>query len=919
METFGRGGHGSAGGAAKRSMNLLSYLHSLGARFLRRTRTDKEMEEEGQLHIELRARDLERCGMARSEAERQARIEFGSRERFKMECREAMGGNFVDTLIQDVGFSLRMLKKSPGFTIVTIATLALGIGATTAIFSIVDGVVLKPLPYPHPEQLVSLEVSPLALDASLRGLAPEDYFIFREQNRTFQQMGIYAETDTDRDVNVTGFAEPERVHALNVTYDVLSTLGVRPMLGRLFLPSDDSPGASATAILTYGYWQRHFSGDTSVIGKTITVDGQVHQIIGVMPRDFRFLDVMELALILPLQLDRNKIQLGNFSYFGIARLKPGKTITEASTDVARMLPISFEAFPVGSGLSLDLLKQSRLSPSLRPLKEELVGNVRTLLWIVLGGVGVVLLIACANIANLLLVRTEGRQRELALRAALGASRRRIAIQLLHESFTLGLLGSIAGFALAHAGLRVLGAFPPDGLPRLSEISINSQVLCFSFGLTLVSSLLFGVIPALKYSGAGVANLESGRIAGTSRERHRARNFLVTTQITLAVVLLICAGLMIRTFVGLTHVDPGFVRPGELQTFRIAIPTSDVADDSAVARMEQQIQDKLAAIPGVSAVAFASCVPLDQDARFDNVFAEDRADRQGAAPPVRHLVFVSPGYFSALGVPLIAGRDLAWTEIYNKSPVALISENFAREYWHTPAEALGKRIRIRTTDDWSEIVGVVGNVRDQGMDKAARTNVYWPPLQANFWSRPLRVQRNVTFVVRSSFAGSQNLMKQIRTAVWSIDRNLPIANVCTLNYFYTKSVARVSFTLLMLGIAAGMALVLGAIGLYGVIAYSVVQRTREIGVRIAMGAQKNDVIRLFLREGLSFIFVGVPIGLACSAVVTRFLSSLLFGVRTIDPLTFATVAVLLTIVALVACHIPARRATRIDPMVALRCE
>jgi predicted permease len=287
--------------------------------------------------------------------------------------------------------------------------------------------------------------------------------------------------------------------------------------------------------------------------------------------------------------------------------------------------------------------------------------------------------------------------------------------------------------------------------------------------------------------------------------------------------------------------------------------------------------------------------------------------------VRHLVFVSPGYFSALGVPLIAGRDLAWTEIYNKSPVALISENFAREYWHTPAEALGKRIRIRTTDDWSEIIGVVGNVRDQGMDKAARTNVYWPALQANFWSRPLRVQRNVTFVVRSSLAGSENLMNQIRSAVWSIDRNLPIANVYTLNYFYTKSIARVSFTLLMLGIAAGMALVLGAIGLYGVIAYSVVQRTREIGVRIAMGAQRNDVIRLFLREGMSFIFVGLPIGLAASLFVTRFLSSLLFGVKTTDPLTFATVAVLLTIVALVACHIPARRATRIDPMVALRCE
>jgi len=822
-------------------------------------------------------------------------------------------------LIQDVRFSLRILRKSPGFTIVMILTLALGIGATTAIFAVVDGVVLKPLVYSHSEQLVSVEISPLALDPSLRGMAPEDYFIFREQNRTFQQIGIYAETDTDRDVNVTGFAEPERVHALNVTYDVLSTLAVRPMIGRVFLPSDDSPGQPATAILTYGYWQRHFSGDASVLGRTIIVDGKAREIIGVMPRDFRFLDVVDLALILPLQLDRNKTQLGNFSYFGIARLKPGTTITEASTDVARMLPITFESFAPRPGLSLDLLKQSRLSPSLRPLKEEVVSNVSTLLWVVMSGVGIVLLIACANVANLLLVRTEGRQHELALRAALGATRRRIAFQLLQESLTIGVLGSLAGFALAYAGLRFLVAFSPAGLPRLDEISINSRVLYFTFGITLFTSLLFGLIPALKYSGVRAGILETGRILGPSRERHRARNFLVTTQIALAVVLLICAGLMIRTFLVLTHVNPGFVRPSELQTFRIAIPVSDVADDTAVAHIEQQIQDKLAAIPGVSGVAFASTVPLDQDSRFDNVFAEDRAYMQGAAPPVRHLVFVSPGYFSTLGIPLIAGRDLTWSDVYNKVPVALISENFAHEYWHTPAEALGKRIRIRTTDDWSEIVGVVGNVHDQGMDKPARTNVYWPALQANFWGHPLRAQRNVTFVVRSSLAGSESLLKQARQAVWSVDGNLPLASVYTLNHLYTRSLAPVSFTLVMLGTAGAVALLLGAVGLYGVIAYSVAQRTREIGIRVALGAQRKNVVRLFLREGMSFIVIGLPVGLAGAFALTRLLSSLLFGVEANDPLTFACAAVVLVLVAFAACQIPAHRALRIDPMEALKSE
>jgi predicted permease len=822
-------------------------------------------------------------------------------------------------LIQDVRFSLRILRKSPGFAVVMILTLALGIGATTAIFAVVDGVVLKPLLYSHPEQLISVEISPLALDPSLRGMAPEDYFVFREQNRTFQQIGIYAENDTDRDVNVTGFAEPERVHALNVTHDVLSTLAVRPTIGRVFLPSDDSPGQAPTAILTYGYWQRHFSGDASVLGKTIIVDGKAREIIGVMSRDFRFLDVVDLALILPLQLDRNKTELGNFSYFGIARLKSGTTIAEASTDVARMLPMTLESFAPRPGLSLDLLKQSRLSPSLRPLKEEVVGNVDTLLWVVMSGVGIVLLVACANVANLLLVRTESRQHELSLRAALGATRRRIAFQLLQESLTIGVLGSLAGFALAYAGLHFLVAFSPAGLPRIDEISINSRVLYFAFGITLFTSLLFGLIPALKYSGVHAGILETGRILGTSRERHRARNFLVTTQIALAVVLLICAGLVIRTFLVLTHVNPGFVRPSKLQTFRIAIPISDVADDTAVPHIEQQIQDKLAAIPGVSAVAFASAVPLDQDSRFDNVFAEDRAYVQGAAPPVRHLVFVSPGYFSTLGIPLIAGRDLTWSDIHNKVPLALISENFAHEYWHTPAEALGKRIRIRTTDGWSEIVGVVGNVHDQSMDKPARTNVYWPALQANFSGHSLRAQRNVTFVIRSSLAGSESLLKQARQAVWSVDGNLPLASIYTLDHLYTRSLAPVSFTLVMLGAAGGVALLLGAVGLYGVIAYSVAQRTREVGIRMALGAQRKNVVRLFLREGMSFIVIGLPVGLASAFALTRLLSSLLFGVRANDPLTFASAAAVLVLVAFAACQIPARRALRIDPMEALKSE
>jgi predicted permease len=900
----------------------MSWLRELARRLkmlIRRRQFDADLEEEMRLHLELRQQEHLQSGMTAGDAQSAARRRFGNATYLKEESHIAWGWEWFENLAQDVRYGLRTLRKSPGFTAVAVLTLALGIGATTAIFSVLDGVVLKPLSYPHPEQLVSLEVSPLALDPSLRGMAPEDYFVFHDQSRTLQDIGIYAETDADRDVNVTGFAEPERVHALDVTHGVLSVLGTPAMLGRIFSPSDDSPGAPPTAILTYGYWQRKFSANPSAVGKTIIVDGMARQIIGVLPRNFRFLDMQDLALILPLQLDRSKTFLANFSYFGIARLKDGSTLAQANADVARMLPITLDSFPPPPGISLDLLKKARISPSLLPLKQDVVGNVGTLLWVLMGGIGMVLVIACANVANLLLVRTEGRQRELALRAALGASRRRIAVQLLHESAILGLLGSMVGFGLAWAALRFLLVLAPSDLPRITDIGVNSPVLYFTLAITLFISLLFGLIPVLTHGGVRAGVPEGGRALGLSRERHRARNLLVTMQVALALVLLICSGLMIRTFRVLTHINPGFVRPAELQTFRISIPNFEALDEASVSRIEQQIQDKVAAIPGVSSVSFSSAVPMDGDSRFDNVFAAERTYDQGAPPPLRHLLFISPGYLDTLGIPLIAGRDLTWTDTHNRVPVALISENFAREYWHTPAEALGKRIRIATTDDWRQIIGVVGDVRDDGMDRPARTDVYWPTLLANFQSRPLHAERYVTFAVRTPLAGSESLMIQIRQAVWSVDANLPLASVYTLNYFYTKSMARTSFTLVMLAIAGTMALLLGTVGLYGVIAYSVSQRTHEIGIRMALGAQRRDVMRLVLGEGMLVILMGLAIGLAGSLALTRFLSSLLFGVTATDPLTFSGVAVLLALVAVAACYIPARRAMRVDPMLALRYE
>jgi predicted permease len=896
--------------------DLLFRLRSL----FRRGAMETEMDEELRAHFENLVQKLVASGLSREEAVRGARLEFGGHEQLKEECRDARGVRVLETLAQDVRYALRMLRKSPGFAVVAVLTLALGIGATTAIFSILDGVVLEPLPYPHPEQLVGLELSPLGVDASLRGFAPEDYFIFREQGRTFQDVGMYVESDTDRDVNVTGFAEPERVHALHVTYGALSVLGIPATLGKTFSAADDAPGGAPTAILTYGYWQRKYSANPATLGKTIIVDGIARQIIGVMPRNFRFLDTRDLALILPLQLDRNQTQLMNFDYSGIARLNPGATLEQAGADVARLIPVTFASFPPPPGVTLEGISKIRLSPSLLPLKQEVIGNVSTMLWVLMGGIGIVLLIACANVANLLLVRTEGRQNELGVRAALGASSRRIALQLLHESVVLGLLGSACGLGLAWVALRLLVAFAPSDLPRVGNIGLNPPVVYFTLGVALLSTLLFSLIPVLKHTSTRSTVAEGGRTLGLSRERHRARNVLVTVQVALALVLLVCSGLMLRTFSRLTRVQPGFARPAELQTFRISIPSSDMPNDANVPRMEQQILDKLAAIPGVSSVALSTAVPMNGDTYFHPLYAEDHQPSVAGAPsPARHFLFVSPGYFQTMGIPLLAGRDISWADTYNRVPVALISENFAREYWGAPAAAVGKRLRIRDVDDWREIIGVVGNVRDDGIDKPSRTDVYWPILLQNFDSQPMLAERFAIFVVRSPLAGAESLLSQIRQAVWSIDANLPLAGVYTMNHYYKGSMARASFTLVMLGIAGAMALILGAVGLYGVIAYSVSQRTREIGIRVALGAERRHVLSLVLNEGMLVIIAGLAIGLAASLLLTRFLASLLFGVSPTDPLTFASVALLLAGVALVACYVPARRAMRVDPMRALRHE
>jgi predicted permease len=810
---------------------------------------------------------------------------------------------------------LRRLGRAPFFTAVTLVTLAVGIGANTAIFSVVEGVLLKPLPYPHPEELVAVWLT--APGINIKGLnpSPADYLIYREQNRTFQDMGLYMWDSR----NVTGLAQPEHVAGLDVSDGLLPILGVRPLLGRLFTRADDSPGSGETVMLTYGYWTRKFGGDRSVIGKTISVHGELRQIIGVLSQEFRF-GGADLALLIPLQFDRAKTTLGRYSYDSVARLKPGVTLEQADADVARMLPIVERSFPPPPGYSLKLFQDARIGPNLRTLKQDVVGDVGKVLWVLMGGIGLVLLIACANVANLLLVRAEGRQQEFSIRSALGASRGRLAGEMLFESLILALLGSALGLGLAYAALRILVAMAPTGLPRINEIGVDGPVLLFTLAISFVASLLFGSIPVWKYAGArlGTGLREGGRSMSESRERHRSRSMLVVVQVALALVLLISSGLMIRTFRALTKVDPGFVAPAELQTFRLGIAESEVKEPESVVRIQEEILHKIEAIPGVSSAGISMSVPMDGNEWGDPVLAKDRTDTPSEVPLARYQ-FVAPGYFKTLGTPVVAGRDLTWSDIYDKIPVAIVSEKLAREYWHDPANALGKQIRSTTKDDWREVIGVVGDVHDDGMDKEAPSSVYWPILAAHFEGNDIDVRRYVTFSIRSPRAGSESLMNEVRRAVWSVDPNLPLANVHTLDDLYRKSMARTSFTLVMLALAGGMALLLGIVGLYGVIAYSVSQRRREIGIRMALGAQNQELTRMFVRHALGLAGVGVVCGLAAAPALTRLMSSLLFGVKSVDPATYAAVSLGLIATAALASYLPARRAAGVNPVESLRAE
>src|ERR1700677_997602 len=883
-----------------------------------------ELSEEMRAHLDEKVEELVEGGMSRKDAEAAARREFGNLGMIEEDGRAAWRWELVEDLLADVRYGLRGLRKNLGFTVVALLTIAIGIGANAAVFSVVDAVMLRPLRYPNSQQLVSLrQAAPsaagLASFADGLRLSPSMYFTYSEHNRSFEAMGVWAQGGA----NVTGVGEPEQVKLVVVTDGLLEALNVPPAIGRWLSHEDQIPKGPERVMLNYGYWQRKFGGDRTVMGRNILVDSRPKEIVGVMPRGFQILNA-DFDVLLPLQFERAGLPLAGFGYQGIARLRPGVTIAEANADMTRMLPIWMDTFTNGPGSNPHIYESWKITPGIRPLKEEVIGNVSDVLWVVMGTIALVLLIACANVTNLFLVRGESRQQEMAVRAALGAGSVRIVRALLVESVMLGLMGGIVGMGIAFGGVKFLMAIGPANLPRLHEIAVDWRTLSFGLALSVLSGLLFGLIPALKYArlrGAALSRAVAGRTTSASRERHRARNFLVVGQVAMALVLLVCAGLMIRTFNAMRNVQPGFTDARTLQVMRITVPDMLVPEQERVARLQNALAEKLATIQGVKSVAFGSDMPLEGlEAGSDEIMGEGKDYPEDKIPPMRLYKYVSPGCFATAGTRLVAGRDVTWSEIYETRPVVLLSEELAREMWGSAQAAVGKRVHEFAKSPWAEVIGVVEDVRENGVQSAAPETVYWPTfLPAQYGGTGLDVTRNTTFVVRSDRAGNQGFVEEIRQAVWSVNSNLPVASVQTMQDVYDKSVARTSFTLVMLGIAGAMSIALGVIGIYGVLSYTVSQRRREIGIRLALGAQRENVLGMVLESGARMALAGVAIGVVVALALTRLMSSLLFGVSAHDPLTYSLVALLLFVVALAACWIPARRATRVDPMVALRYE
>ena len=811
---------------------------------------------------------------------------------------------------QDVRQAIRTFRRRPAFAAAAITMLSLGIGATTAIFSVVKGVLIDPLPYRNSAALVRIVHNIGGIEQSYFNDAITTTYV--ENMQAFESVGVWSPSGAG--VTVTGNGEPEEVSALTANRGLFVTLGVQPEIGRWFSTEDDTPGSPNTAMIGAGYWRQKYGGDRGVVGRTITINGRPHQIIGVMPAHFNFDG--EFAVLLPLRM--NPARPVPFFYLnGVARMKPGVTLAQANADIGRMLEIYFDKFRTNTSRAV------RWVPSLVPLKQDVIGDVGPTLWVLMATIALVLLMACANVANLMLLRAESRREEIATRVALGATRIRVARALLVESMTLALIGGALGLASGYIGLRLLVMAEPADLPRLSEIAVDPMTVMFAVGITLACGLLFSLVPIAKSVGPRFGAAIGLSVRGTSltRERQRSQSVLVVVQMALAVVLLVSAGLMIRSFQALRRVEPGFTQPHTLQTFGITLPPTIVPDLDRVMRTQQEILDKIAAIPGVASAAFTTRLPMDPGDRWSMALAaEDKPTGEGTTPPNRQVKIVSPGAFRTFGTSLVAGRDFTWTDLHEMREVAIISENLAREMWGSAEAALGKRIRqfYAAKGPWREIVGVSEDVYDDGVSQRPPETVYWPArLDPKIFMgyQP----RRVSVVIRTERAGTTSLLEELRRAVSSVNPNLPLANTAKLDLLYERSMSRTSLTLSLLAITGAMALLLGICGIYGVIAYSVAQRRREIGVRMALGAQARQIRALFIRRGMMVAAAGLLLGVSAAAAFTRLMQSLLFGITPLDPTTFIAMPIFLAAAAWLATYVPASRASWVDPAETMRAE
>src|SRR5262245_34859057 len=886
---------------------MLNKLKTKLRALLRKSEVERELDEELRHHIEQQTEQNIRFGMSPEEARQAALKSFGGVEQAKERSRDARGVRWVEDLWQDMRYGARMLMKNPGFTSIAVITLALGIGANTAIFSVVNGVLLRPLPYKDPQQLVMV-FAPRRLEQEFH-ISSGGFTVLRDQKQVFEQVAAFLPMLDS--ASITGDGDPEFLGGVTVSANLFTLLGVEAKYGRRFLPEEEKPGANRVVVLSHRLWQRRFGSEQKIVGRKISLNNEPYTVVGVMPPGFRFpLDSMfagwipgEIDIYIPLALTPEQMNNSKPQTLPvIARLKSQLGIEQAQAEMAGVSARLKRRYP-----NTNIDESIRLAP----YHQQIVGRARFALLVLLGAVGFVLLIACANVANLLLVRAAARRKEIAVRVALGAGRWRVIRQLLTESVQLALLSGLLALLLAFWGVGLLRTIIPENLPRADEIGIDGGVFGFTLLISLGAGILFGLIPAFQASRVNLndALKDGGRSSGGSVHNH-LRNLLVVSEVALALALLIGAGLMLRSFIRLMSVDPG-LDPRNVLTVDIRLSRNKYSRPQQ-AVFFQQLLERLRALPGIQAAGAVYPMPLsgmEEDLWFD-------IEGQPPPPPGEHRSAgprgVSPGYFKAQGIQLLKGRVFTESDGGDTPPVVVINEAMARRYW-PDQNPVGKRIAIGRSNGqpvWSEIIGVVKSVRHMALSEEPRSEVYIP-----FAQYPLAF---MTLVARTD--GAQlGYVVAVRSQVHAVDKDQPISNVRTMEERLASAVSQRRFNLILLAIFAGLALSLAAIGIYGVMSYLVSQRAHEIGVRMALGAQTGDVLRLVIRQGMALTLTGVLIGLITAFGLTRLLRNLLFDLSATDPLTFLVTALLLALVALLACYIPARRATKVDPLVALRCD